>query len=93
MRHSYIYADPEARPAILKEAYKAAFFIIQVTTYLLTGTYCTTKKQLLENSSGPEKDIVSAGLDFTAWLSEHSEKQAFEMLLTWCLKTMTRDYN
>lgn len=92
LTHSYLYAGPEDRPAILGDAYKAAFFSIQAATYLLTGTYHSTKKQLLENSPDPEKRIVSAGLDFSAWLSEHSEKQAFDLLLTWGRQTLIRDF-
>ena len=92
LTHSYLYAAPEDRPAILKDSYKAAFFTLQVVTYLLTGTYFSTKKQLAENLRNPEKSILSAGLDLNAWLTEHSEKQAFDLLLTWCRDAMTRDF-
>lgn len=89
LTHSYLYAALEDRPGILKEAYKSAFFVMQAVTYLKTGTYCTTKKQLLENLEGQEKSLIAAGLDFPAWLAQHSEKQGFEMLLDWARETMT----
>ena len=38
LTHSYLYAEPEARPAILKDAYKAAFFVMQVVYYLASGS-------------------------------------------------------
>jgi len=84
LRHSYLYAEPEAKAEILKGSYKSAFFVIQVVSYLLTGVYCTSKKELLKSLEGTEKEIVEAGLDFPGWLARHSEKHAFELLSAWC---------
>lgn len=91
LRHSYLYAAPETRPEILKEAYKAAFFVILAVHYLETGLYRPSKKELLDNLAGTEKQIIAAGLDFPDWLSKHSEKQAFEMLLACCRQTLITD--
>lgn len=88
LTHSYLYADPEARPAIMKEACKSAFFLMQVAHYLASGTYCQSKQELLSRLTGAEKEIIMAGMDFPAWLSAHSEKEAFTMLLEWCRSVM-----
>lgn len=91
LSHSYLYAAPETWPTILREAYKAAFFVILAADYLESGLYRPNKKELLAGLRGPEKEIIAAGLDFPAWLSGRPEKQAFEMLLTWCRRFLTRD--
>ncbi|MDR2947276.1 MAG: nucleotidyltransferase domain-containing protein [Candidatus Adiutrix sp.] len=84
MTHSYLYADPEARPAILKDGFKAAFFTVQAATYLRTGAYYSRKQQLLENlGGGSEKEIIFASLNCPVWLAAHSEQEAFELLLEW----------
>ncbi|UQZ89441.1 nucleotidyltransferase domain-containing protein [Deltaproteobacteria bacterium Smac51] len=89
LTHSYLYAAPEDRASILKEAYKAAFFVMQVVNYLKTGAYHTSKKELLPALAGAEHEIIQAGLDFPVWLTAHSEKRAFEMLLAWCREVLT----
>lgn len=91
LRHGYLYAEPQTRPEMLKEAYKAVFFVILAVNYLETGLYRRGKKELLDNLAGPEKQIIDAGLDFPGWLSEHSEKQAFEMLLACCRQILAAD--
>lgn len=91
LRHSYLYAQPEARPEILKEACKAAFFVILVVNYLESGVYRRGKKELLGCLEGTEKQIIAAGLDFPAWLSQHTEKEAFELLTACCRRILTAD--
>lgn len=92
LTHSYIYADFKNRPAILKDSYKAAYFVIQVATYLAGGPYCASKKELLRHLEGTEKEIIAAGLNLPAWLAGHSEKEGFDMLLAWCKETLTQDW-
>ena len=91
LTHSYLYAEPGARPEILKDSYKAAFFVIQVLSYLSDGVYGRSKSELLGRLTGTEREIVSAGLDFRAWLAVRSEKQAYEMLFNWCCGRLTGD--
>lgn len=90
LTHSYLYAEAENRPAILKEAFKAAFFLMQVSHYLATGTYCRSKEELLQSVDGDEKEIISAGRDFSAWRAGRSEKESFALLLDWCRGVMLR---
>ena len=92
MRHSYIHAAPEAKAGLLKEGYKAAFFVILVHRYLTSGTYHRSKRALLADiEEGPEKIILAAGLDFPAWLSTNPETEAFEILIGWARGLLTGD--
>ena len=93
LTHSYLYAAPESRPEILKGAYKGAFFSLLLQNYLESGHYRAAKKELLSSlPEGPEKTIVAAGLDFSAWLDDNSEKQAFNLILAWCRKVLALDF-
>lgn len=82
--HSYLYASADTKPAILKEAYKSAFFIMLVIYYMLSGVYCRSKQDLHALLNGTEKEILTAELNFPAWLAAHSEKEAYDLLLYWC---------
>lgn len=84
LTHSYLYAAADDRPMILQQAYKAAFFVIQVHHCVSTGVYCGSKSQLLPRLEGTDKEIISAGLDVSQWLASHSQSEAFATLLHWC---------
>lgn len=88
LTHSYLYADAEARPVILKRAFKSAFFLMQVVNFLETDQYSGSKRELLARLDGTEREIIEAGLDFPAWLTAHSERQGFAMLMDWCREVM-----
>lgn len=90
LTHSYLYAGAEARPGLWKEACKSAFFVMRVAHYLASGVYCLGKRELLTRLDGEEREIVAAGLDFPAWMADHSENQAFNMLLRWSRATLLR---
>ena len=91
LTHSYLYADEEAARSILKEAFKSAFFLMLVVHYLESGQYCASKRKLLAALDGPKREIIEAGLDFSAWLDAHSEQRAFALLLDWCRDVMCED--
>lgn len=91
LTHSYLYADAVAQPTILRDAYKAAYFVMQVTHYLTTGRYCTSYRELLACVEGVEKDILVARGDMADWLGNHSEKQAYGILRDWCQRILTQD--
>lgn len=90
--HSYLYAERESRPSILREAFKSAFFILRVSRYLHTGVYSNSKKDLLGSldavRDGVERDIVTASMDLSAWLRTHSQEDAFALLLHWSRTVM-----
>jgi hypothetical protein len=84
LTHSYLYAAEDDRPMILQQAYKAAFFVMQVHHCVTTGVYCGSKSQLLPRLEGTDKEIILAGLDVSQWLASHSQSEAFATLLHWC---------
>ena len=84
LTHTYLYADAETRTLVLKDAYKAAFFVMLVRRYLASGVFCRNKKELLTGLEGSEKDIIAAGLDLPLWLAAHTERQCYDTLLRWC---------
>lgn len=88
LTHSYLYADNESKVSILQEACKAAFFIMRVSKYIDTNVYSESKKDLLSRLDGVEKEILTAGMDFSAWMNTHSEQDTFMMLLEWSRKVM-----
>ncbi len=88
LRHTYLYADQAGRPAILQEACKAAFFVMQIATYCKTGVYHSSKKTLIESVDEAEKTILTAGKDVPAWLVTHTEKELYNILLQWCCHTL-----
>lgn len=92
LTHGYLYAAPEDRPAILKEAHKAAFFAVMSVGYLETGIYYPNKNELLVRLTGPTLEIVAAGLDFAAGRPQHDDKQAFDLLLTWAREVLSREF-
>ena len=84
LTHSYLYAAEDERPMILQQAYKAAFFVMLVQHCVATGVYCRTKSQLLSRLEGADKEIISAGLDDSPLLDNHSQRKAYAALLHWC---------
>ncbi|EGB13668.1 DNA polymerase beta domain protein region [Pseudodesulfovibrio mercurii] len=88
LTHSYLYADAEARPAILKEACKSAFFLMLVVHYLDSGRFCASKRELLAELDGVDQEIIEAGLDLSAPPADRSEKERYALLLNWCREVM-----
>lgn len=88
LTHTCLFADAGAKPAVLKEAYKSAYFVMQLAHYLDTGVYCRSKGELLARLDGGEKEIVAAGRDFSAWLAARGEREAFGLLYGWCRRVM-----
>ena len=84
LTHSYLYAAADAKPLILKESYKAAFFVMLVQHWLATGVYCRSKKELLCRLKGTDKEIITAGIDLSQWIVDHSQSEAYATLLRWC---------
>lgn len=83
LRHTYLYADQAERPAILHEACKAAFFVMQIATYCQTGVYHSSKKTLLNSVQGAEKTILLAGHNVATWLLTHTEQELYSTLIQW----------
>lgn len=89
LTHSYLYAEIETRPDILKEACKSAFFLMLVVEYLDSGRYCENKRELLSRLDGIPREILLASMDFPARLAFHSGREIFNMLLDWTRNVLT----
>lgn len=88
LTHSYLYAAAGDRRGILAGAYKSAFFALQMVHSLESGEYCASKRELLGRVNEPERKILTASLDFRVWLASHSERAAFELLRSWCVRVL-----
>ena len=84
LTHAYLYAPADARARILKDACKAAFFVMQVQHWLVFGVYCRSKKELLLQLEGADKIIIKTGLDFSQAIAEIPENDIYSILLRWC---------
>ena len=84
LTHSYLYAAADAKQMMLQEACKTAFFVMLVKHWLESGVYCGSKKELLSHLDGNDKEIITAGLDFSLWIADHSQKETCAALLRWC---------
>ena len=90
LTHTYLYAEAQSRPLVMKEAYKSAFFVLLARYYLTTGVFCRSKKELLARLEDTEKEVLTAGLDLSGWLAAHTERQGYALLLHWCRDVLQR---
>ena len=74
----------------LREMYKPVFYILQNRTYLQTGVYWKTKRELLGHLEG----LDAAVLQTAAALRDGREQDvvpAFQQLLAWCQAILQSD--
>lgn len=92
--HSFLY-DKDLVSS-LRALYKMAFFVLQAGHYLKCGRYIRTKKELLPQLAGEDKDILQACLDrrdFTEYPPLRIN-DLYEKLIRWsadCLKGSKND--
>lgn len=92
--HSFLYDQDLVSP--LKALYKMTFFILQAEHYLKCGRYVRTKKELLPQLAGKDKDILQACLDRHNF-AEYTPlriNDLYEKLIRWsadCLKGSKND--
>lgn len=81
--HSFLHSKDYTEA--LKEFYKGAFFILQATHYLRSGSYIPTKRELLPLLNGTEHEILSISMNWGAHQREIAQcpDEYFEKLLTW----------
>lgn len=89
MCHRYLHADRIKNYQKLPMTYKNVFFILQNIYYLKTGVFCLTKKELLCILDETDKEIMEMSLEISSNKSYNFE-QAFEKLLLWCQKALTK---
>jgi len=78
----------------LKSLFKNAFFLMQSAYYLHTGTYISTKKDLLPLLEGDELEITNISLNWSIEeknISENSDYY-FALLLRWATATLNSQF-
>lgn len=80
--HSYIHSGKAETLEMLPGMYKGAFFILQSLRYLKSGTYALTKRQLLEQLEGEDREVLKRSLVPEDPMLRSEE--AFRFLLDWC---------
>ena len=86
--HSYIHSGKNSAYEMLPGMYKGAFFILQSLQYLKSGEYALTKRQLLEQLEGMDREVLQKSL-----MPEDPQLQtdeAFRLLLDWCSSHIQR---
>ncbi len=87
--HRYIHSGNEKNVTKIVYTYKSVFFILQNITYLNSGVFALTKKELLTLLSGKDRLV----LEIAICLSEGGEYdfgEVFSLLFTWCQETMIK---
>ncbi len=85
--HRYIHADSNKNNAALPSTYKGVFFILQDLHFLTTGTFATTKAELLSQLEGKNRAVLERSLALSRG-ETFDFLESFELLLTWCQETL-----
>lgn len=87
--HRYIHADPEINVAALPGTYKQVFFILQNLHFLETGSFVSTKQELLAALSGKDKLVLETSISLGSGMCFDFEN-AFALLYSWCQEVLVR---
>ena len=85
--HRYLHGDAQENRHGLPYSYKSIFFILQSLYYVKTGIFYQTKKELMNNLSARDKDMM----DRAARLMNQGDfdfEEAFSALVEWCQETL-----
>lgn len=85
--HRFIHASAEKNAAKLPYTYRGVFFILQNLHYLNTGVFAATKKELLAQLAGKDRQVLETAL-LLADGAPHDFEKAFSLLFDWCKETM-----
>ena len=81
--HSRIHGDPDHRAGSLSGLYKSVFYILQNSVYLQTGEWLMTKKELLKNLQGLDREVMQMAVTVKSG-EEFDTEKAFRLLFKWC---------
>ena len=87
--HGYIHFSREENIARLPAVYKSVFFIIQNIYYLNTGTFVSTKQDLLARINDEHKEVLATAMRIKNDAVEDFD-YLFKVLFEWCQKMITR---
>ena len=80
--HRYLHADFFKNKNKLPHSYKKVFFILQSAYYLRTGVFYPTKKELLNNLSEKDKEVLEMAVQLKN-NDDYDFEKAFSVLFTW----------
>ena len=80
--HRYLHADFLKNKNKLPHSYKNVFFILQSAYYLRTGVFYPTKKELLNNLSEKDKEVLEMAVQLKN-NDDYDFEKAFSVLFTW----------
>jgi hypothetical protein len=84
--HAYLFEDELGEAAEgLKDAYKAAFFVLQEMVFLRHREYVATKRDLLERLDGVDREVLEACMRWTELREDRRDRpeRYFMMLREW----------
>lgn len=87
--HRYIHSTKEKNLARLPLSYKSVFFILQDLHYLETGSFISTKRELLNHLESEDKKVIEIAASIKN-NPEYDFDSAFDTLFAWCQNTLAR---
>ena len=84
--HRYIHADREKNLAKFRGTCKSAFFLIQNLHFLESGSFAVTKRELKEQVSEEDRDI----LEMAEYPDGYDFDTAFRRIFRWCQSAFVR---
>jgi predicted nucleotidyltransferase len=81
--HRYIHRSREQNIKELPGTYQPVFFILQNLHWLRTGVFVDTKRRLLENLEGEDREILAAAMTLKN-AEDYDFDTAYKTLFLWC---------
>jgi len=91
--HAYLFEDEFDQAAEgLKDAYKAAFFVLQEMHFLRHREYVATKRELLDRLDGLDREILATCMCWSELSEDRMDRPEhyFSMLREWSSATLRR---
>lgn len=83
--HRFLYGGPRKQAEELKDAYKSAFFILQLAHFIHTGEYIGTKRELSERLIGDNAKVLNIGMHWEALRPDREQNPDayYKILIHW----------
>ncbi len=85
--HTYVHEGTDKVAKALPGLYKQTFFILQGLHGLQSGVFVNSKYELVNALSGINRNILERNIQMGAGTA-FDDSESFELLFTWCRKTM-----
>ena len=86
--HRYVHGERHNSMAALPGIYKSVFFILQNLYYLTSGTFISSKRELLERLTGKNRDVLERSIGYGNG-NTYDFAESFMLLFTWCQETLS----